>query len=340
MGELVLVLCWLGVFQSTLLGVYFISTSKKKINYFFLGLMLLMIGLRVAKSTIYMFNPQPQLFVMNLGFAAHAMLGPLFLFYISTLFHKNKPPQYYGLQFLPAVLIFILSPYLELNAFWYRGGYSILLYYTLGYLIVGWYFFIKNFDQARPGRVILFLLITLTIFQISYFTNYILRLTPYETGAIVHSLLIYIISFLVLKNNNAFSLEKKKKYNNLNLSDDELERYRHKIIKVMEDQRPYLKTDFTLSKCAELTNIPGHVLSFVLSESLKQNFLHFTNSYRIAAAKKALVDPTKQHLSIAGISYDCGFNTLSSFNTAFKKFTGSTPSDYRKKNLVSLEILK
>lgn len=333
MREFILVLCWLGVVQSLLLGIYFISTSRKRINYFFLGLMLLMIGLRVAKSTIYMFNPHPQLFIMNFGFAAHAMLGPLFLLYIRTLFQKNYSFGLSALQFIPALLIFVLSPILELNTFWYRGGYSVLLYYTLIYLIVGWYLFAKNYDRDRSGSVILFLLITLTLFQLSYFSNYILRLTPYETGAIVHSLLIYIISFLVLKDNNVFSLDKKKKYNNLNLSTAEVERYKQKIILVMEQQQPYLDTEFTMAKCASLTNIPGHILSYVLSESLKQNFLHFINSYRIEQAKLILSDASKQHLSIAGIAYDCGFNTLSSFNTAFKKFTGATPSDYRKKKV-------
>ncbi len=330
MKQLVLVLCWLGVLQSVLLGAYFISISKKRRNYLFLGLMLVMIGVRVAKSTIYMFNPDPHLLVMNVGFAAHAMLGPLFLLYIQTLVHKGFTPKLFAVHFLPAIVVFVFSPYLELNAFWYRGGYSVLLYYTLGYLIAGWYLFLKDSAREKSGKMILFLLITLTIFQLSYFSNYILRLTPYEAGAVVHSLLIYAISFIVLKNNDVFNLEKKKKYNNLNLSKEDTERYTEKILALMETQRPYLSADFTLAKCATLTNIPGHILSYLMSESLKQNFLHFTNSYRIEEAKRMLSDANKQHLSIAGIAFDCGFNTLSSFNTAFKKFTNSTPSEFRK----------
>lgn len=332
MNEFILVLCWLGVAQSALLGLYFVSNAKLKINYLFLGLMMLMIGVRVAKSTIYMFNPDPALFIMNIGFAAHAMLGPLFLFYILTL-NQSKPPRYYFIYFFPALLIILLCTTLELNSFWYKGGYSVLLYYTLAYLVVGWFLYLRDGEKERFNRVVIFLLVTLTIFQISYFTNYILRLTPYETGAVIHSLLIYAISFFVLKNNTIFNLDKKKKYNNLNLTQEELERHKLKIIRIMEEQKPYLQTDFSLSKCAELTCIPGHVLSFVLSESLKQNFIHFVNTYRIEEAKQALLDSRKQHLSIAGIAIDCGFNSLSSFNTAFKKFTGSTPSNYKKKQV-------
>ncbi|MEP2671535.1 MAG: helix-turn-helix domain-containing protein [Cyclobacteriaceae bacterium] len=332
MNEFILVLCWLGVAQSALLGLYFVSNAKLRINYLFLGLMLLMIGIRVAKSTIYMFNPDPALYIMNVGFAAHAMLGPLFLFYILTL-NQSKPPRYYLIYFFPALIIALLSTTLELNSFWYKGGYSVLLYYTLAYLVVGWFLYLRDGERERFNRVIIFLLVTLSFFQISYFTNYILRLTPYETGAIIHSLLIYVISFLVLKNNNVFNLDKKKKYTNLNLTPEEVERFKQKIVQVMEKQKPYLQTNFSLSQCAELTGIPGHILSYVLSESLKQNFLHFVNTYRIEEAKVALLDSRKQHLSIAGIAIDCGFNSLSSFNTAFKKFTGTTPSNYKKKQV-------
>lgn len=331
MKEFVLVLCWLGVAQSVLLGIYFLSVAGKKSNYLFLGLMMLMIGVRVAKSTIYMFEPNPPLIIMNIGFAAHALLGPLFLFYVQTLISKNTFRLFY-LHSFPALLVILLSPYLPLNEFWYRGGYSVLLYYTLIYLVIAWYLFIKNGD--KKSLTIYVLLITITVFQVSYFSNYILRLTPYEAGAVVHSMLIYIISFLVLKNSNSFNQEKRKKYDNLNVSEEELERYKQKLIKVMHEQKPYLDSTFSLSRCAAMTGIPSYMLSYVFSNSLNQNFLQFINSYRIAEAKKLLLNPDKQHISIAGIAHDCGFNTLSSFNSAFKKFAGSTPSDYRKKILV------
>ncbi|HRW99492.1 MAG TPA: helix-turn-helix domain-containing protein [Cyclobacteriaceae bacterium] len=331
MSELILVLCWLGVVQSILLGVYFLSNAKDKITYLFLGLTLMMIGVRVAKSTIYLFNPDPPLWIMNIGFAAHALLGPLFLIYIQSLFQKSPRRIWILLQFIPAIAVLVLSPFLSLNDFWYRGGYSALLYYTLIYLVLGWSLVFVSRKDKPLKSVILILLITITIFQVSYFSNYILRLTPYEAGAVVHSLLIYLISFLVLKDNNVFNIQKKKKYDNLNLSEEEVDRYKKKLIAIIESQKPYLNANFSLAQCASLTGIPTYILSYVLSNGLNQNFVNLINSYRVEEAKKLLVDSSKQHISIAGIAHDCGFNTLSSFNSAFKKFTNVTPSDYRKK---------
>lgn len=49
---------------------------------------------------------------------------------------------------------------------------------------------------------------------------------------------------------------------------------------------------------------------------------------RITEAKQKLVSTEK---SIIEISEECGFNSLSNFNSLFKRMTGLTPSSYRKK---------
>jgi AraC-like DNA-binding protein len=60
-----------------------------------------------------------------------------------------------------------------------------------------------------------------------------------------------------------------------------------------------------------------------------KHFSEFINTYRIDFAKKLLKET---YLKIEAIAYDSGFNSLSTFNTVFKKETGFTPSKYRKIN--------
>ena len=51
--------------------------------------------------------------------------------------------------------------------------------------------------------------------------------------------------------------------------------------------------------------------------------------FRLDYSKSLLNNPNKKHLSIEGIAYESGFGSKSTFNTLFKKDTGTTPSQYK-----------
>ncbi|MEE4257687.1 MAG: AraC family transcriptional regulator [Bacteroidales bacterium] len=100
---------------------------------------------------------------------------------------------------------------------------------------------------------------------------------------------------------------------------------------VMINEKSYLDPQLTLTRLARLCDIPSHHLSQILNIDLKQNFYTYTNNHRIEEAKMLLSDPEKKDHTILEILYEVGFNSKSVFNTAFKKNTGMTPTDYRKK---------
>lgn len=67
-----------------------------------------------------------------------------------------------------------------------------------------------------------------------------------------------------------------------------------------------------------------------ITSSLKyRNFNHMLNNHRIDRALGMLIDPNNNHLNIATIAFDCGYNSLGPFNRAFKQHTGKTPRQYR-----------
>ena len=73
-----------------------------------------------------------------------------------------------------------------------------------------------------------------------------------------------------------------------------------------------------------------HQLSQFLNQHYNKNYNNFVNSYRIEDARKLLVDePERNTLSIA---LAVGFNSYSAFHSAFRKVTGISPAEYRKKN--------
>ncbi len=124
-----------------------------------------------------------------------------------------------------------------------------------------------------------------------------------------------------------------KKYEKSGLSPNRAKMYLNHLIKLMEQERPYIDSNLTLTQLANKLSISPHNLSEVINTQLNQNFFDFINQYRIEEAKKYLIDPQKQHLKILSIAYDAGFNSKSSFNTIFKKYTNMTPSEFRDKFL-------
>jgi len=332
MREFILILCWLGVIQSLLLSGYFLSTIQRNHNRLFLGLALLFISIRAAKSTLFVFHEDVSQLVLNLGFASHAATGPMLLLYVLSLQKEFKWRTIQLLHFMPAFVILIFSHFLTLETFWYKGGYSILLFYTLIYSAAYSYQFLKfsKTESALLRGGVGLLLLVFTVFLLAYFTNYILKINDYLVGPIIYSVLIIVISFIAIRNNTLFTKEQKKKYQNLNLSAQALIDYKRRIIKILEDEKLYLNPSLSLEQFAEKSGVPNYVLSYVISEQMKTNFNSLINHYRINEAKRLLVDPTKNHLSIAGIAYECGFNTISSFNSAFKKICTMTPSEFKR----------
>lgn len=103
--------------------------------------------------------------------------------------------------------------------------------------------------------------------------------------------------------------------------------------KHMTDHEPYLDPSLTIQKIAKQINIPVRDLSVLINHHMGQHFFDFVNEYRIKKAMEILKNNSKNHLTILEILYEVGFNSKSSFNTSFKKYTKLTPTDYRKNAL-------
>ena len=103
-----------------------------------------------------------------------------------------------------------------------------------------------------------------------------------------------------------------------------------KLREYMDKYEPYLEPSLTIQELADQIQIPVRDLSILINHHINQHFFDFINEYRIEKAKSILKDSTKKQLTILEILYQVGFNSKSSFNTAFKKYTKTTPSLYRK----------
>ncbi len=126
--------------------------------------------------------------------------------------------------------------------------------------------------------------------------------------------------------------EKDRKYEASTLTPGKSRMYSQQLLKLIKEEKPFLDPDLSAVKLAESLGISKKHLSQVINQQFHLNFKNFINKYRVEEAKKKLLDPREQQFVIFKIALDVGFNSKSVFNEAFKKFTGMSPSEYRKKH--------
>lgn len=122
-----------------------------------------------------------------------------------------------------------------------------------------------------------------------------------------------------------------EKYSSIvTITDKEYNEELMKLQQYMFETKPFINPSLTIQDVSEAIEIPVRDLSLLINHKLGQHFYDFVNTYRIENAMNILKDVTKSKVTILEILYEVGFNSKSSFNTAFKKHTGNTPTSYRK----------
>ena len=101
-----------------------------------------------------------------------------------------------------------------------------------------------------------------------------------------------------------------------------------RLLDYVDTEQPYLDPELTLARLSDQLALTPREVSELLNQSLGVHFFDFVNGHRIAHAQKQLIQHPKQ--SILEVLLESGFNSKSSFNTAFKKHAGMTPSAFRK----------
>ena len=167
--------------------------------------------------------------------------------------------------------------------------------------------FMPGGGLGQPASFILSLVVTVFIYLIGYLG----WMTPVAIDSLVNGILV------------------KSKYRRSGLDKERSMQLLARLKEYVETNQVYFDSNLTMKDLA--TNIgfsPNHI-SQIINENLEMNFHDFINEYRIKEAQKIIASDSANS-NILSIAYDVGFNSKSAFNNAFKKFTGITPSDYKK----------
>lgn len=133
---------------------------------------------------------------------------------------------------------------------------------------------------------------------------------------------------LMRKDKELQEIKKKEKYSTSLLSDEANSNLYNNLLKLVEEDKIYLNNKLTIEDVAKKLNTNRTYLSQIINEKTDTNFNNFINRYRIQEAQVCLLNDEIKSYNIEGIAQSVGFSSKSTFNGAFKKFTGLTPSEF------------
>jgi AraC-like DNA-binding protein len=97
---------------------------------------------------------------------------------------------------------------------------------------------------------------------------------------------------------------------------------------LMSEQALYREPALGIAQLARRSGYPEYLVSAVINRRLGGNFWEYVNRHRVEAVRACLADADDRR-GILEIAYDAGFTSKSTFNTAFRRIVGETPSAYR-----------
>jgi AraC-like DNA-binding protein len=338
----------LGAFNGILLSLYlFFSKKRKTIPAFFLGCLLMAISFRVVKSVFISFNPNLPKICLQVGLSACFLIGPFLYYFIKSVISPvTKVPRswkiilggWIGLLLVGGIIVpYKTYPY-PWNNYIAQGIYLQWMAYVLatGYLLrnqIGKFFSRK---EALP--------VTDKFLLLTYFANcfiffvYLMALTGwvrgiYLSGAISFSFFLYLTIFFYFYNRKVDSIllsdpadlpaktEKKK------IAQEDASAWIEKLNKVIRDKELYKDPNLKLNDLASHINITPHLLSQLLNENAGKSFSTYINEFRIHEACRLI--STNDRLTFEAIGYEVGYNSKSTFYTAFKKIKDTTPALFK-----------
>ena len=113
-----------------------------------------------------------------------------------------------------------------------------------------------------------------------------------------------------------------------NLQEEQMLKIVELINDAMINKKLYLDSELSLNKLSKILGINRTYISQTINDKFDRNYSSLINEYRVKEAQKLLIKET--NLTYEGIGFEVGFKSKSAFNSAFKTYTGVTPSIFVK----------
>jgi AraC-like DNA-binding protein len=329
----------LGVVHGLFLAVFLWTTPKGNppANRL-LGILLTVLSFRVGKSVFLEFLNNLDVKFIFIGLGSMMAIGPLFyLFAKATAEPAFRWKNGYWLHFIPCFLAMLFGFWINqasLKSLPIQLFYGLYLsYYShyLIYLIITKSYILRQRKVGLPhkaDKLLSLLFYGLMVIWVAYVFNLFDESIPYIIGPALYSVVAYVTSFIIITKGYLPELAPEK-YKTTRVSEEQMEQLFSRVKTLVIEEKQYKNPELTLKSLSKTLKVSPQVLSMVINQMSRQNFNAFINHYRVDEATRLLQNPESNNLTIAAIADEVGFNSISSFNRAFKKQTGKTPQNYR-----------
>jgi len=263
------------------------------------------------------------------------LFGPLAYLYLYYSFHQRLP-KYYGLHFLPFLLINLLVFAIH----WIQPGFrtyhlfnSLPTFHVLGYAIYN-LFFVHAKNGNKWFRQVALSFLGYSLCLLSYYIlvwTGVLELQHDYMVSMGMTVFIYFIGYHGFKHPIVTKDKlKQEKYQKSSLTDQAINVLAKQLDDLMHTERLFTNGDLKLNELANTLGQSPHTISQVINVSKRQKFTEYLNDLRVDEAITLMSKSQYQNAKLIAIGLDAGFNNKTSFLNAFKRRTGKSPSDYRK----------
>lgn len=339
----------IGVFNGLVLSLYiFLRKKARSLATVFLGIMLLAISIRVGKSVFVYFNhdlPRPY---RQIGLSACFLIGPaVYYFFRAALLKPGSSFTSWKWVWaaLAAIVVVggLLVPYQTYPATWNNIVVYIIYLQWLGYLVAAG-FLLRPVFKSLFSNGMSSLKTTEQLWLLIYVGNFIIYLIYLASlygftigictsGAVAFSLFLYLTVFFYLygvKMQNLLQMQEEGqivKPEKRKIADTDAQTWIGKLEKALAEKELYKDPNLKLNDLAQKINISTHQLSQLLNDNLGKSFSTYINEYRINEACKLITQDDR--LSFEAIGYEVGYNSKSTFYSAFRKIKDTTPALFK-----------
>lgn len=261
---------------------------------------------------------------------------PFYLSSADTKFYHIKNVQFYfifdyigwikvlHMSMYAIVVIFIIRKQFGIGfmrswARWIAAFYVLFIIMSAAYLI-----FSSEPDWQIQYDYYMSLASSATIFFMAWYDGAKINLR--EGNSIAESLIPSRVKLTTTSANESANT----KYGHSALPFSAIQKIADELDRIMEKEKLYLENDLKLEKLASILNVSKHHISQTINRVHMVNFFDYINQKRIDEAKRILHSYNKKELNVLEVAYMVGYNHKGTFNSVFKKITGTTPTEYRK----------